>query len=118
MKALLVSTTPHDAVQDCLRAAGSRITLAQNGQDAVHCAEHGSFDMAVIVSTGTYMDLVETYLHIRDLNPAMEIILLSEKGNAGHDDRMADSIANTFANTHALNLEGLSKFLRTQSSEL
>jgi hypothetical protein len=116
MKALLVSTTPSPAVQDCLRAVGSTITRAENGQDAVRCAEHGSFDMAVIVSTGAYMDLVETYLHIRDLKPSMEIVLFAEKDYGEREDRLANSIATTFSNTHALNLEGLSEFLRMQSS--
>ena len=114
MKALLVSTTRSPAVQDCLRAAGSTITRAESGEDAVRCAEHGSFDIAVIVSTGKYMDLIETYLHIRDLKPSMEIVLLSERPMTEIDDKhdlTADTIATAFAKTHALTVEGLWKFL-------
>ena len=69
MKSLVVSTTPRNDVQQCLLAAGSTVTVAQNGQEAIRCAEHATFDMAVIISTGEEMDLIETYLHIRELKP-------------------------------------------------
>ena len=110
MKALVVSSTPCQKVEQCLRAAGSRITTAQDGQDAIERVEHGAFDMTVLVSTGKCMDLAETYFNLRDLNPSMEIIILAENDDAKRDP-VKDVIARTFPNTQALTLDGLAYVL-------
>ena len=113
MKTLLVSTTPRNDVQQCLRAAGTNVIVAQNGPEAIRRAEHATFDMAVIVSTGPYMDLIETYLNIRELKPSMEIVLLAQD-EAHAEEQTANRIATCFARTHALTVEGLADYLRQQ----
>jgi DNA-binding response OmpR family regulator len=114
MNALLVSATTSNAVQDCLHATGSTITVAHSGEDAVRLAEHGWFDLAIIVSTGEYMDIVETYLNIRELRPSMDIVLLSEKVDDEGNDRMVENITSAFSNTYAFGFDGLSSFLKNQ----
>ena len=96
-------------------AAGSRVTVAQSGQDAIHYAEHGAFDTTVIVSTGSYMDFVETFLNIRDLRPSMEIILLPDNptGNAA---QAVETVARAFRRTHTLTIEELPIFLQEHRS--
>jgi DNA-binding NarL/FixJ family response regulator len=113
MKALVVSTTPRSDVQRCLLEAGSKITVAQNGEEAIRCAEHAAFDMAVIVSTGEHMDLVETYLNIRELKPSIEIVLLAQS-RATDEESTAYQIATWFGRTHALTVDELAEFLRQQ----
>jgi hypothetical protein len=110
VKALLVSANPCNDVQECLLAAGSRITTARDGQDAIKRAERAVFDMAVLVSTGKVMDVVETYFNLRDINPWMEIIILTDK-NAKERDPVSDLIACAFPNTHSLTLDGLAHAL-------
>ena len=110
MKALVVSSMPCNDVQKCLAAAGSRITIAQDGQDAIHRAERAVFDVAVLVSTGKFMDVVETYFNLRDINPSMEIIILTHKDVAERDP-VADVIADAFPKTHSLTLDGLAHVL-------
>ena len=110
MKALLVSSNPCSDVQECLLAAGSRITTARDGQDAIKRSERAVFDMAVLVSTGKVMDIVETYFNLRDINPWMEIIILTDK-DAEERDPMAGVIAGAFPNTRSLTLDGLAHAL-------
>jgi hypothetical protein len=93
-----------------LLAAGSRITTTQDGQDAIKRVEHAAFDMTVLVSTGRFMDLVETYFNLRDIDPSMEIIILAEDDDTKRDPVEA-VIARTFPKTHALTLEGLAHVL-------
>jgi CheY-like chemotaxis protein len=110
LNALVVSGTPCDELQRCLRAAGSRITTALDGQDAINRAERSLFDLTVLVSTGQVMDLVETYFNLRDINPSMEIVLLSDEHGV-HGDPTADVIAHAFPHTHALTIDGLARVL-------
>jgi DNA-binding response OmpR family regulator len=110
VNALVVSSTPCNDVQKYLRAAGSHITTAQDGQDAISHAAHASYDLAVLVSTGKGMDLVETYFNLRDINPWMEIIILSDEP-AKEWDRTADVIARAFPNTRSLTIDGLARVL-------
>jgi DNA-binding response OmpR family regulator len=113
VKALVVSATPCDEVQECLLAAGSHITTAQDGQSAIGHAERAAFDLAIVVSTGKLMDVVETYFNLRDINPWMEIIILSEEHGT---DRTADVIAHTFPNTRSLTIDGLARALGVRGS--
>ena len=108
MKALVVSSTPCNDVQKCLLAAGSHITTTHDGQDAIAQAERAAFDLAILVSTGKVMDMVETYFNLRDINPWMEIIILSDEHGT---DRTADVIAHAFPNTRSLTIDGLAKAL-------
>jgi DNA-binding NarL/FixJ family response regulator len=101
---------PCHEVEECLLAAGSHITTAQDGEGAINRVEHAAFDITVLVSTGKFMDLVETYFNIRDINPSMEIIILAENDDAGRDS-VAEVIARTFPRTHSLTLDGLARTL-------
>lgn len=110
MNALVVSSTPCTDVQKCLLAAGSRITTAQDGPDAIKRAERAAFDMAILVSTGKVMDVIETYFNLRDIHPWMEIIILAEN-EANKHDPVADALAGAFPNTKSLTLDGLAQAL-------
>jgi DNA-binding response OmpR family regulator len=115
MRALVVSSSPCNDVRQYLLSAGSHITIAQDGQDAIDRAERTPFDMAILVSTGKFMDILETYLNLRDVNPSMEIIFLAEKGTK-ETDSVTQIIASAFPKTYALTLDGLARVLGVQGS--
>jgi DNA-binding response OmpR family regulator len=112
VKALLVSSIQRDDVQECLVAAGSIITLARDGRDAIDQAEHAVFDMAVLVSTGQVMDLMETYLNLRDIKPNMDIVILTDaEQKCEVQVQGADAITHIFPRTYSLTLDGLAYVL-------
>jgi DNA-binding response OmpR family regulator len=110
VKTLVVSSTPCNDVEEYLLAAGSEITTTPDGHDAISQAEHAAFDLAVLVSTGDVMDVVETYFNLRDINPSMEIILLSDEDGT-KQDLTAAVIAHAFPNTRSLTIDGLARLL-------
>jgi DNA-binding response OmpR family regulator len=75
-KALLVCSSNCGAVRECLAHGGCEITEARDGKSAVAKARRAIFDAAVIVSTGTEMDLAETVFNLRDVRSSMEIVIV------------------------------------------
>jgi hypothetical protein len=110
MKALVVCSVLSADLRQRLLAGESRITVAEDGPQAIQCAERSLFDVAVLSSTGPMMDVVETYFNLRDLNPSMEIVLLADD-TCGKPDPLAQVIAATFPNTRLITAEELTRML-------
>lgn len=107
---MLVCSKPADEVEYCLRSTGWEIVGLTDGEAAISEAQHASFDMAVLVSTGKAMDVTETAFNLRDISPSMQIIVI-----AGEHDiepgAPAQLIARACPNTLALTIDGLAAYL-------
>ncbi len=106
---MLVSANTCDEVQKCLLGTGCEIIKVNNGEDAIFQAQHATFNMAVLVSTGKTMDVAETVLNLRDTRPAMPIVIMT----AAIDREEAEIIAHACPNARSLTLDGLAAYLWT-----
>ena len=75
---LVGSEIPH-ALMELLLDTGSRVTKLPTGKTAVSHAHREMFDATIIVSTGEEMDVAETVFNLRDINSAMQMIIVSDR---------------------------------------
>ncbi|MEX0806130.1 MAG: hypothetical protein WD688_22840 [Candidatus Binatia bacterium] len=108
-KVMLVCSKPSEEVEKCLRTAGGEIVTVNDGESAIFQAQHATFNMAVLVSTGKAMDLAETVFNLRDISATMPIIIIADRHGARESP--ADIIAHASPNTRALTLDGLAAYL-------
>jgi hypothetical protein len=107
---MLVCSKRADEVEYCLRATGFEIIAVNDGETAISEAQHASFDMAVLVSTGQAMDVTETVFNLRDISPPMQIIVIAEECDI-EPGAPAQMIADACPNTLALTIDGLAAYL-------
>ena len=79
---MLVGSAIPPPLMELLLDTGSRVTKLPSGKTAVSHAQRERFDAAIIVSTGEEMDLAETVLNLRDINRSMQVIIVSDRGDA------------------------------------
>jgi DNA-binding NtrC family response regulator len=77
-KTLLVCRAKRDDVEQRLKSAGCAIIKVNDGVTAVARVRREMFDVAVLVSTGKAMDLVETVFNLKDIRGSMPIIVLCD----------------------------------------
>src|SRR5918992_3415408 len=99
-KIMLVCSKPSNEVERCLRSAGGEIVTVNDGEAAIIQAQHASFRMAVLVSTGKTMDLAETVFNLRDISLSMPILIVKER--SGDQDSEAEMIAHSSPNTRTV----------------
>jgi CheY-like chemotaxis protein len=81
-RVLLVSALARADVEKLLEAAGCRVTRTNAGETAVDRVRRENFDVAVLMSTGETMDIIETALNLADIRRSLPIIII-----ANGDDR-------------------------------
>lgn len=111
-RVLLVSADSCDEIRQCLLETGCNIITVSNGEDAIFEAQHATFKIAVLVSTGKSMDIAETVLNIRDARPAMPIVIMSTDLGCAE----AEIIAHACPNARSLTIGGLARYLWTSES--
>jgi CheY-like chemotaxis protein len=111
-KIMLVSSEPSTEVEKCLRSAGREFVTVNNGEAAIVQAQHATFRMAVLVSTGKTMDLAETVFNLRDISSSMPILIIKERS----DEQEADMIAHSAPNTRTLTIHDLPAYLGISGS--
>jgi DNA-binding NarL/FixJ family response regulator len=89
-KVLLVCSPQCGQVEDQLLRAGYYVTKVDEGTAAIEQAKHQPLNAAVLISTGKEMDLAETVLNLRDVNPNVEIIIVA---GAHHSEERAGETA-------------------------
>ena len=111
-KIMLVCSEPSTEVEKCLRSAGGEIVAVKDGEAAIIQAQHATFNMAVLVSTGKTMDLAETVFNLRDISSSMPIVLVDEcHERHGLQESEAEIIAHAAPNTRALTVDNLAAYL-------
>jgi CheY-like chemotaxis protein len=113
-KIMLVSSKPSEEVAKCLRKAGGEIVTVNDGEAAIIQAQHATFSMAVLVSTGKTMDLAETVFNLRDISASMPIVIIKER--SGDQNSEAEIIAHSSPNTRTLTIHALAAYLGTSGS--
>lgn len=113
-KIMLVSSEPSMEVERCLHSAGREFVIVNDGEAAIVQAQHATFRMAVLVSTGKAMDLAETVFNLRDISSSMPILIIKKRSR--DQDSEADMIAHSSPNTRTLTVGDLSAYLGISGS--
>ncbi len=110
-KILLVGCYGRMDVEDQLVRADCCVVKTDRGAAAVVCAKHDSFSAAVLVSTGREMDPAETALNLKDIQPSMEIIFLTDRTLDQEAAVQADAVLRAIPKARILTIAELSSYL-------
>jgi hypothetical protein len=116
-KIMLVGSKIPIPLMESLLDAGSQVTRIQSGKSAVSHAHREMFDAAIIVSTGDEMDVAETIFNLRDINRAMQVILVSDRAKASESEIPKDSLERIVPNTKVMSIQELKIYLDSEQKE-
>ena len=114
-KILLVCSPDCNRVQEQLLHAGYCVTKVGEGVEAIKRAKHELITAAVLISTGKEMDLAETILNLRDVNPGVEIIIIATSDNAETKAGQTTAIVQALPETIVLTVRELGHYLAARS---
>jgi CheY-like chemotaxis protein len=110
-KVLLVCSQGCGRVEEELRHAGYGVTKVADGAAAISRAKHEPLNAAVLISTGTEMDLAETALNLKDINPAVEIIIVNGSDNAEEKAAQTAAIVQALPETSVISMCEFGRYL-------
>ena len=108
---MLVCSGPSYAVESRLRAVGCAVTKVADGRSAVSSTRRYAFDAAVLISTGTEMDVTETALNLRDVSPLMPIFIIADKTVSRRKRLSTPHVAALIPRTITLQIKELTNYL-------
>ena len=114
-KILLVCSPDCNRVEKHLVHAGYGVTKVGEGTAAIERAKHELLNAAVLISTGKEMDLAETIFNLRDVNPAIEIIIIDNPDSAEEKAAQTAAIAQALPETTVLKVSELDGYLAAGS---
>jgi hypothetical protein len=107
---LVGSDASHDVEKQFVRA-DCHVVKTNAGPAAVAYAKHNYFSAAVLMSTGREMDLAETALNLRDIQPSLEIIILVDRTPDEEMEAQADAVLLAIPKSRLLTKPELNSFL-------
>lgn len=75
-KLILVGLDHSQILERRFKAAGYEVLTVRDGMAAIDHTRHEPLDTAVLVSSGSLVNVADTVFNLRDLNRSMEIIIL------------------------------------------
>jgi hypothetical protein len=108
---LLVSATACEKENELLIGPRREIIKSSSGEDAIFRAKRSRFDLAVLISTGKNLDMVETVFNLRDARPSMPILIMAAE--VGSEE--ASMIANACPNAHVLTSADLAAYIAARA---
>jgi hypothetical protein len=116
-KVLLVCSRGCAYVEEHLLHAGYRVTKVGEGAAAIERAKHELLNAAVLISTGKKMDLTETVLNLKDVNPGIEIIIIADSRRAEEKAAQTAAIVKALPETTVLKVNELDRYLASPSEK-
>jgi PleD family two-component response regulator len=110
-KVLLVSTEACNDVEESLSHTDCEVIKVRDGVTAVERAKHARIHAAVLVSAGPAMDRAETALNLRDIIPAVEIIIVASHRAHGRKPPPSEVLGASIPNTKVLTPHELEQYL-------
>jgi hypothetical protein len=114
-KALLVCSRGCTRVKEQLLHSGYCVTQVDGGRAAIDRAKHELPTAAVLVSTGTEMDLAETVLNLKDIIPHVEIFIIADSESPEEKAAETAAIIQAFPGTRVLTISELARHLAVAS---
>jgi DNA-binding NtrC family response regulator len=115
-RVLLVSAAACNDIEECLFRAGCSVSKVDDGSRALSRVRHEPLDSIILISTGTKMDLAETALNLRDMNPALEIIILTDQRGTAEEAAQTDAVAHAIPQTRILTITELNDYFASANS--
>ena len=78
-RVLLFGNDQKNLLERRLRAAGWEVVRANDHESALHHARHEPFNLIVLVSAGSLINVTEAIFNLRDVNESIEIIVLIDR---------------------------------------
>jgi CheY-like chemotaxis protein len=116
-RVLLVCSRGCASVEENLRHAGYRVTKVTDGAGAIERAKHQPLNAAVLISTGTEMDLAETALNLKDINSTVEIIIVNGLDNAEEKAAQTAAIVQALPETTVVPISEFDRYLASVASK-
>jgi hypothetical protein len=116
-KVLLVCSRGCDRVEDNLRHAGYRVIKVADGAVAIERARYERLNAAVLISTGTQMDLAETALNLKDINSTVEIIIVVGSDVADEKAAQTAAIVRALPGTSVVTIGEFDRYLASVASK-
>ncbi|HZA52814.1 MAG TPA: hypothetical protein VE616_01080 [Candidatus Udaeobacter sp.] len=112
----MVGSDADKDVQEQFIHADCHVVKTNAGAAAVAHAKHHSFSAAVLMSTGQEMDLAETALNLRDIQPSLEIIILVDRTPDKELEVQADAVLHAIPKSRILTKSDLKSYLASSES--
>ena len=114
---MLVGTDVNRILEKRFTAAGCRVVKASDNQAAVDHARHEASDVAVLVASGSLINVAETIFNLRDLNRSLEIIILINRSGQHISRFLRQLIEHPIEGTRILTRRQLQKELHAFSQQ-
>lgn len=101
-KVVLVGSDGETILERRLRAAGCDVVTVKDGKTAFERARREFFNGAVLVARGSLINVTETIFNLRDINPAMEIIVVVERGGKNANRYLKQLLSHPITGTKVL----------------
>ena len=110
-RVLLVSTGRCQEVEDLLKSARCAVVKASNGSDALSRARREKLDGIFLVSSTPDMDLAETALNLRDMHPALPMVIISDGERDKEETNRSASVLRVIPEVRVIARDELNSYL-------